>query len=214
MQSQEWTPLLAVVNSRRAPQPEKLTENTLEALDAAQAKLKAIDPKLIAQRDERRLKIVQLLIKAKAQLDLHDGKGATALYGAVSHSYEEVALLLIAAGAEMNTKTGVYIDGIGDFTPLHGAIDSPRVLKAMIDRGAKLNVRDAEGTTPLLWAVRLAKPEAVRLLLDGGADPSIANNQGDTPAKECQSYLGLSLPGDKERAEIAELLKRYAKPNK
>ena len=42
MGSDKWTPLLAVANSHRAPQPDKRAENTSAGRDAAMAKLKAI----------------------------------------------------------------------------------------------------------------------------------------------------------------------------
>lgn len=74
------------------------------------------------------------LIAAKVNLDLDDGYGATALYEAIYNSYDEMALLLIEAGAKVNTKTGIYIDGTGDITPLHRATDSPRVVGVPVPR--------------------------------------------------------------------------------
>jgi len=60
-----------------------------------------------------------------------------------------------------------------------GAIDA---MAALIDGGADLNARDASSRwTPLLHAIHRQQPEAVRLLLDRGADPNAAAPRRLTP---------------------------------
>jgi len=44
-----------------------------------------------------------------------------------------------------------------------------------------INSQDDEGMTPLAWAIVQERPDAVRLLLDKGADPNIPNKNGLTP---------------------------------
>lgn len=212
--SNKWTPLLAVAFSHRAPQPERRAENTVAGLDAARKKLKAIDPKLIAERDSRRNAIAKLLIDAKADLDLDDGRGSTALSIAVYHNYENVALLLIESGANIDTKTGVYIDGPADITPVHEATSNPTVLKAMLKRGAKVNVQSSDGDTPLHWAASRRNVESVKLLLEAGADPNVKDKTGRTPASWCKTYDEIESPGDAEKKQIAKLLDAAAKPKK
>jgi len=170
MGSDKWTPLLAVANSHRAPQPDKRAESTSAGRDAAMAKLKAIDPKLIAERDGRRVAIAKLLIAAKANLDSHDGYGATALSSSVYSGFDGLSLLLILSNARLDTKTGIYIDGDGDITPVHRATKSPKVLQAMIKRGANVNVADTSGSTPLHSAVRAHNVDSVKLLLEAGGE--------------------------------------------
>lgn len=53
--------------------------------------------------------------------------------------------------------------------------------RQLIGSGADVNLPEADGTTPLLWAVYNASPELVKLLLDAGADPNIANDLDITP---------------------------------
>src|SRR5262245_42181777 len=130
--SNMWTPLMAVANSHREPQPEQATANTSAALAKAGEERKKVDPQAIAERDERRVAIAKLFIDAKANLDLDDGYGATALYDAIYAGYDELALLLIESGANVNTKTGIYIDGADAITPLHRATQNPRVLKSLL----------------------------------------------------------------------------------
>jgi hypothetical protein len=181
--SNKWTALQAVASSLRAPDPEQETENTTEGRDKAAAELKRIDPKLIKQRDERRVAIAKLLIAAGANLDANDGYGATALAGAIYLGYDDLALLLIESNAAVNTKTGVYIDGPGDLTPLHCATRNPRIVKALLQKGADASARTTGGDTPLHWAVLSQEPsvESVRLLIAAGADVNARDNEGRTP---------------------------------
>ena len=50
----------------------------------------------------------------------------------------------------------------------------------LIDNGASVNARDAEGNTPLILASFYAGPKCVALLLEKGADANAANNAGVT----------------------------------
>lgn len=204
--SDKWTPLLAVANSHREPQPDQRAENTIAGREAAMAKLKAIDQRLIAERDSRRIAIAKLLIGAKANLDLDDGYGATALSASVYNGFEELSLLLISSNAKLDTKTGVYIDGDGDITPIHRAAKSPKVLHAMIQRGANVNVADTSGETPLHWAVRDDNVESVKLLIEAGANVAATDKAGRSPSYWCKTYDGIEFPGDEKKRAISKLL--------
>jgi ankyrin repeat protein len=46
---------------------------------------------------------------------------------------------------------------------------------------ADVNARDRYGQTPLHFSVNLDDTETVNLFLDWGADPSIADEEGETP---------------------------------
>ena len=204
--SEKWTPLLAVANSHREPQPDRLTENTIAGRENAEAKLKSIDPKLISERDSQRVAIARLLINAKANTDLDDGYGSTALSSSVYHGYDDLSLLLISSNAKIETKTGVYIDGDSDITPMHRATKSPKVLQAMIKHGANVNVADSSGDTPLHWAVMARNVESVKLLLEAGANATALDNEGRRPSYWCKTYDGIELPEDAEKKEISKLL--------
>jgi len=55
-------------------------------------------------------------------------------------------------------------------TPLHIAIHSPSRLKALLDAGHDIDVRDKNGITPLMYAAATNRPIAVSILIRRGAD--------------------------------------------
>jgi len=78
-------------------------------------------------------------------------------------------------------------------------------VRALAKNPSEINSADADGTTPLHWAVRADDLEAVQLLLRGGASAKAANRYGVTP---------LSLAATNGNAAIVEqLLKAGADAN-
>ncbi|WP_075096483.1 ankyrin repeat domain-containing protein [Planctomyces sp. SH-PL14] len=146
---------------------------------------------LHAAASARRPDMVAWLIEAGADLDLDDGYGATALYMSVDvydrkNLHDECALLLIRAGAKVNTRTGVYIDGNGDNTPLHRAVvwNQRRAVSALIEAGADVNARTEGGMTPLHDAYLCgADQEIIDALLPVGADPMAKDEDGRIPSE-------------------------------
>src|SRR5262249_3888792 len=54
------------------------------------------------------------------------------------------------------------------------------VVRKLLDNGADVNARDAEGNTPLILASLYASPQCVTLLIEKGADVNAANKAGAT----------------------------------
>lgn len=66
--------------------------------------------------------------------------------------------------------------------PLFDALKTSNTaaLKALLDKGADPNARDAEGTPALMAAVLFANADSAKLLLDHHADPNASNKTGAT----------------------------------
>ncbi len=63
---------------------------------------------------------------------------------------------------------------------------TPEIIEILIDAGADVNSRDAEGQTPLMWAAESNAPEVVQLLLDKGANASLKDEYGKTAFEYAQ----------------------------
>ena len=61
-------------------------------------------------------------------------------------------------------------------------------VRELIDAGADVNLAQADGTTPLLWAAYHSYPEMVTALVEAGADPDAANQFGITPLLQASRY--------------------------
>ncbi len=53
-------------------------------------------------------------------------------------------------------------------------------LKSLLDQKGSANVADDRGITPLMYAAEIGSPDAMRLLIDGGADVNAQNSFGST----------------------------------
>src|SRR5262249_44368224 len=84
--------------------------------------------------------------------------------------------------------------------------DVPAVRK-LLDDGAEVNARDADGNTPLILASFYASPECIQLLIAKGADVNVANTAGVTPlvraATSHEKTCGLGDAGANLRVRTA-----------
>jgi ankyrin repeat protein len=98
----------------------------------------------------------------------------------------------------------------GKFTALHLSVMENRftvfkiLLNGLLAVSGDVNMQNDYGATPLLVAVGTC-PKAVPLLLDAGADPNVAHNDGFTPLS-----TAILLPGI---AVVRKLLMAGADPN-
>ena len=66
--------------------------------------------------------------------------------------------------------------------------DNLRIVQALLRAGARVNLRDSEGNTPLLLAAESDKCEIAAALIDRGADINASNSQGLTLLIEAAFY--------------------------
>jgi ankyrin repeat protein len=123
--------------------------------------------------------IAKLLISRGAQLDARDAAGRTPLIAAVLADNVEVAEMLLAAGADLET-----VDSHLGASPLSWAACWGRVraVKFLVSKGAQINRRTGpDGDTPFHSAVWCKRFELIDYLVANGADVNARNNKGLTP---------------------------------
>jgi ankyrin repeat protein len=123
--------------------------------------------------------VLRTLLQQKADVNIPQIDGTTALHWAVRADDLETADLLLRAGARVSTSNR---DGA---TPLQLAalngsgVMIEKLLKAGADANSPLG---ASGDTALMLASRTGRPDAVKVLLDGGAKVDARESWGDTTA--------------------------------
>ena len=125
---------------------------------------------------------VKALLSSEPGLLQRCGDGVP-LQMAARFGQKEIAGFLIARGADINSN----MCGPG-YTPLHWAViyDNVEVVELLVKKGAKVDMKDIEGRTPLHWSAAMtSRPRSYRritgLLIDNGADSNLTDNDGSTP---------------------------------
>jgi ankyrin repeat protein len=113
---------------------------------------------------------------------VHRGKdeALAPLHQAILRNRNEIALLLIEAGADVDKPDR------SQRTPLHLAVERGNVpvLEALLAKKAKPNEYDKAGWTPLHNAAAKDRVAIARALLKGGANPMTLSERGGTPLHE------------------------------
>lgn len=125
---------------------------------------------------EGAFKVAATLLKAPGlKVDQPNSAGETALMMAALRGHEEWLPQLVAQGAAIERE---------GWTPLHYAATGPQPATVgwLLERGARVDSRSPNGTTPLMMAARYGSEESVDLLLRRGADPKLKNQLNLTAA--------------------------------
>ena len=83
--------------------------------------------------------------------------------------------------------------------------EAPEVVKALLEHGAAVNVRDGADVTPLHFAVLGKHAAVVELLAANGADVNAADNAGRTPLHRPAEFSPFSMHFDGPDPEAAEI---------
>ena len=108
----------------------------------------------------------------------------------------------IESGTDINKK-----DAMSGSTPLISAASFGKndIVKALIDAGADLNLKNNDGATALHVAAFFARIEIVQLLIDAGADKNLKNNFGATARETVNAPYADMKP-------IYEMVKQQLEP--
>ena len=132
----------------------------------------------IALQNDANKAVAALLASRRLNVEARNAKDESPLMMAAIKGNVEAVKALIARDADVN-KTG--------WTPLHYAASagSPQhavIISLLLENHAYIDAASPNGTTPLMMAAQYGSTEALQLLLDEGADPTLKNQLGLTAA--------------------------------
>ncbi len=155
----------------------KVVEALLEAgADASQPGPNEIKPLIYAARIGDAELVRALLEKGGVSPHQTDPAGRTAMHIALQHGHDAVALAVVdyLSDGDLN-KTDHKL-----FTPLMYTVSAENfaVTKAILEKGAGVDVRGRDGWTALMLAVKRGNHQIAKLLLLHCANPNITNDSG------------------------------------
>lgn len=182
---------------------------------------------ILAARQGSR-EVTELLVAAGADINAEEPQYRfTAMQTAIFNGHYALARLLVEKGANVNDGS-LYIaiemrnlatytnrpnppdaeDGVSHFDIAkllleRGADPNQAYTKLVPPRQAQGNINVAPGSTPLYRAVRAVDLASVRLLVEAGANPSQALEDGSTPLMAAAG-LGAPRGGDEEVTEAGD----------
>jgi ankyrin repeat protein len=165
-------------------------------------------PLLRASR-EGHVGVVRLLLDKGAAVNEEDDDGYTALFFASSFGHTAVVRLLVAGGAD---PTIANYDG---WTPLiaaceGGHLEVVRLLLGHASAKITINHRGDDGETAVWCACQMGRGGTARALLESGADPTIADDNGTTPTAIAKAaipphFRGVTAEGRRECVAALEV---------
>ena len=210
---------------QRLPISGKLDEETINKLELKQG-LALFE--LHAVAGQGNIERVKSLLKQGSEINEKDGHGLTPLHYAAAFAELEIVKYLVEKGADINAqdhrgKTPLHYSSAADMTiPFGGKqlgsvgfgmlmLDAQftDVVEFLLSKGAKCNITDKEGLTPLheiafSGTQGINSEKRARALLAAGADSALKDNKGRTPyelafEKKNQSIAGILVPTQKEQ---------------
>lgn len=161
----------------------------------------ALELAVLKQRPE----MVRLLLERGANPNIVGPYRNTPLQHAAERGTGEIAELLIKAGADVNVRGRYGATPLIDAVYGRYSVRHTDVVEALIRGGADLNATEPRraGGTALHAAIQRKNVPIAKLLIEAGADVSIRDRRGATPAE-----LAIRL----REQQIAQLLRGPARP--
>jgi ankyrin repeat protein len=151
-----------------------------------------LSPLHIAVSDRTSTPAVEAIINQHARLSAVDSEGKTPLRLAVDKKDWDIAKLLTTAGSD------VFAEAIDGRSPARLSLDNGQVAIAALFSNQTIREADRSGNTILHYAAQYGTVAEVRQLLELGADKTVQNISGDTPADTAIRW---------KRADIANALR-------
>ena len=130
-------------------------------------------------QDADRAKILELFLSSdecggnSLPIDYQNSKGWTALKLAARRNLEKCVEVLLENGANPDVPDSEQ------YTALHNAVGNPDIVKLLLVKTKDINARNQNGETVLYMAVEKGLADSALTLLEYGADPNIANDEGN-----------------------------------
>ena len=179
------------------------------------------------------LEVVQLLLKANANPNHEqEGTGITALIIAANKGFSDIVQQLLEYGADPNIgdkngRTAIHYVIMLDDTEIPQPnekmmSDKLEILQLLIVKGINVNIKDRNEVTALMIASINGFTEAVKLLLQAGADPNIEQHipvkelfiTSNLPKTHTIRFTALMYASVQKNSEVTELLlQANANPN-
>jgi hypothetical protein len=123
---------------------------------------------------EGNLEMMELFFARGATINATNANGEQALMHAAWRGRLEAVHWLLDRGAQIN-RPGLQ------WSALHYAVFNGHdpVARLLIERGADINARSTNGSTPLMMAAREGREGLARMLLEFGADTTVENDWGE-----------------------------------
>ncbi|KFA48816.1 hypothetical protein S40293_01512 [Stachybotrys chartarum IBT 40293] len=102
------------------------------------------------------------------------------LHLAIKRSHQETAIELLKAGARPIPASTIELSAFHEACS-QGLVDAMKAFLEVVDAAELVNLLAGYGETPLVCAAGNGKPDAVKLLLDRGADPNFRSQRKNYP---------------------------------
>jgi ankyrin repeat protein len=122
----------------------------------------------LAIRDQARQVVDSLLKWPKTDVDARNAQDESPLMLASLKGELGLVKQLVSRSADVNKPGWTALH----YAATHGHLP---VIRLLLEHHAYIDAESPNGTTPLMMAAHYGSPEAVKLLLDEGADPTIKN---------------------------------------
>lgn len=141
--------------------------------DAELATERGYTPLAIAYKTQQSIDVFRALLEGGAKAGIVEPeKGTTLLETAIESGNDDLLALAIAAKPDLNN-----VNDNNGATPLRLAVRlrNTNAVRALIDAGAKLDKKNKDGYTALMFAAELGLVEITQMLVNAKADTTIKN---------------------------------------